>query len=103
MSIVILTIQSMNNGNFRFHLSNNDFNKIIPHIEGEIILLNLPEIEQDVQAAYHTFTTYQNLVGPEISQWIINNNYHIENNGFPFRLIFKFENNIFAYYPNQAH
>ena len=100
---LILTVQSLNNGQYRFHISENDFNQIVPKLQGEQIYINLPGSDEDIEVAHNVFFNHQNLYSIEISNWIILNDYINWEYGNPFKLVFSLNNNIFNYYNNQAH
>lgn len=100
---LILTVQSLNNGNYRFGLSQDDFNQIMKNLNGQNVFVQLPGIDNNIEVAHLTFLNEGNLFANEISNWIIHNNYINWEHRNPFKLVFRFQQNTFTYYNNQAH
>lgn len=100
---LILTVQSVNNRIFRLGMSNADQLMILPNLQGQQIFIDFFGWEiSEVQLGI--FFDNGNLINQTISRWILANNYsHITNIQRPTKLVFELVNNIFKYYPCQAH
>jgi hypothetical protein len=103
MSFHILTVEPLNNGNYRLGLSNSDFNNLPQQLDGQDVFISLPNINMNIQVTHDTFYNHGKLFHIAISEWIIQNEYNIYDPGMPYKLIFVLRNSIFTYYLNQAH
>lgn len=103
MAFYILTVQALNNGNFRFGLSTKDSKEIRSKLKGKKLYVELPKINETICIAEDTFNNHGNLFHTAISKWIIDNGYSTWEVGKPYKLLFEFSQNILSFYPNQAH